>query len=201
MFFKKKMGGIDWIIAGLGNPGSKYDGTRHNVGFEALDNAAARWGIQLTRAKFEAVCGTGTVAGRKVLLMKPQTYMNLSGASIAKAADYYGTLPQHLLVLCDDIALAPGILRIRTQGSAGGHNGLKSIITFMGEDFPRIRIGVGEKPQSDYDLAKWVLSRFSTLERKQIADRYADIASAVELILDNRPSDAMSTYNGVGNRR
>lgn len=198
MFFKRKITNIEWIVAGLGNPGKKYDGTRHNVGFEALDIAATEWGIAVKRAKFDALCGDGVVNGHRVLLMKPQTFMNLSGPALMKAADYYDVPAERVVVLCDDVALTPGVLRIRLSGSAGGHNGLKSIITFMGEGFARVRIGVGDKPRPDYDMADWVLSRLSIAERKSISARYMDVAAACALLMEGNADEAMSLYNGLG---
>lgn len=198
MFFRKKATSVDWIIAGLGNPGKKYDNTRHNIGFEALDYLAKELSIEVRRAKFDALTGLGTANGQKVLLVKPQTFMNLSGKSIQQAADFYKVPSQRILVLFDDVSLAPGVLRIRLNGSAGGHNGLKSIIASVGDTFPRIKIGVGERPHPEYDLADWVLSRFTTAEKKAIQERFADIAKASLLLLDDRARDAMDLYNGSG---
>lgn len=196
MFFKKQKSEIEWLIVGLGNPGKKFAGTRHNVGFDALDHAAEKWGIDIRRSKFDGLYGQGTVVGCKVALLKPQTFMNLSGTSVQKAASFYKVAPKNILVLCDDVSLAPGVLRIRLSGSAGGHNGLKSLITFMGEDFPRIKIGVGEKPRPEYDLADWVTGHPSAAERKAITARYSDIAAAIELLLQGQVTEAMGHYNG-----
>lgn len=201
MFFKKwktQTAQPTWLIAGLGNPGKKYEGTRHNIGFDALTFAAANWGIEIKRAKFDALYGTGEVAGQSVLLLKPQTFMNLSGPSLQKAGDYYDIPPERMLVLCDDVSLAPGVLRIRLAGSAGGHNGLKSIIAFLGEDFPRVKIGVGDRPRPEYDLADWVLSRFTSEEKKAVTARFDDIGGAVSLLMEGKVSEAMSEYNGSG---
>jgi PTH1 family peptidyl-tRNA hydrolase len=185
-----------WLIAGLGNPEAKYDGTRHNAGFAALDALAAKWGIAVNKTKFQGLYGQGDVGGRKVLLLKPLTYMNLSGDAIAPLAAFYKVSADHVIVLCDDITQAPGKLRIRPSGSAGGHNGLKSIIARLGgENFPRIRIGVGAKPHPDYDLAAWVLGRFSAEEAKALEGRFEDIAAAAVLIMDGKLSDAQSRYN------
>ena len=168
-----------WLIAGLGNPEPKYDGTRHNAGFAALDSLAAKWGIAVSKTKFQGLWGQGDVDGHKVVLLKPLTYMNLSG------------------VLCDDITQNPGKLRIRPSGSAGGHNGLKSIIARLGgENFPRIRIGVGAKPRPDYDLADWVLGKFPPDDAKAMADRYPDLEAAAKLIMDGKLGLAQSKYNG-----
>jgi PTH1 family peptidyl-tRNA hydrolase len=185
-----------WLIAGLGNPEAKYDGTRHNAGFAALDALAAQWGVAVNKTKFQGLYGQGEVGGRKVLLLKPLTYMNLSGDAIAPLAAFYKVPAEHVIVLCDDITQAPGKLRIRPSGSAGGHNGLKSIIARLGgENFPRIRIGVGAKPHPDYDLAAWVLGRFSAEEAKALEGRYEDIAAAAVLIMDGKLGDAQSRYN------
>ena len=159
-----------WLIAGLGNPEAKYEGTRHNAGFAALDSLAGKWGISVSKTKFQGLWGQGEVDGHKVVLLKPLTYMNLSGDSIAPLAGFFKIPADHVIVLCDDITQAPGKLRIRPSGSAGGHNGLKSIIARLGgENFPRIRIGVGAKPRPDYDLADWVLGKFPPEDAKAMA--------------------------------
>lgn len=186
---------IHYIIAGLGNPGAKYEQTRHNAGFDALDYAAAQWGIRIHQSKFDALTGSGTVGGEKILLVKPQTFMNLSGQSLQKAASFYKVPPEHVIVLFDDISLAPGVLRLRAEGSTGGHNGIKSIIEHMGQTFPRVKIGVGEKPRPEYDLADWVLSVPTQAERKLIVARYDDICAALELIIKGQFSTAQSKYN------
>ena len=180
MFFKKQTS-IDTIIVGLGNPGKKYEGTRHNAGFAALDHVAEKWGVRVTKAKFDALTGTGTAAGVKVLLMKPQTFMNLSGDAVRKAADFYKVPPERIIVLFDDISLAPGRLRI---------------IGNIGQDFPRVKIGVGEKPRPEYDLADWVLSRLTQAEKKAVEARYDDICGALELMMKGQFDTAMSRYNG-----
>lgn len=195
MFFAKKAA-VEYIVAGLGNPGKKYDGTRHNTGFAALDHLAQQWGVQVTKAKFDALAGTASVEGAKVLLLKPQTFMNLSGVAVQKAADFYKVPAQHVIVLFDDISLAPGKLRVRPAGSAGGHNGIKSIIGNIGQDFPRVKIGVGEKPRPEYDLADWVLSRLTQAEKKAVEARYDDICGALELMMKGQFDTAMSRYNG-----
>ena len=158
--FQRDSGGAAWLIVGLGNPGEKYENTRHNVGFQVIDELAERQGRPVQRLKFKALTGLLTIGGEKALVMKPVTYMNLSGEAVRPAADFYKLPPERILVISDDVALAAGRLRIRAKGSAGGHNGLKSIIQHLGTDqFPRIRVGVGEKPHPDYDLADWVLGR------------------------------------------
>ncbi len=198
MFFARRAAkaAVDFVVAGLGNPGRKYEGTRHNVGFEALDVLAEETGIAVKRARFDALCGDGVVDGRRVLLLKPQTFMNLSGKSIVKVVDYYKLGPQQVIVLCDDVALAPGVLRIRLSGSDGGHNGLKSIIAFLGQEFTRVRIGVGGVPHPDYDMADWVLSRPAGTAHARIKERYTDIYSAVRLLMAGDSAEAMSRYNG-----
>ena len=186
-----------WLIAGLGNPEAKYDGTRHNAGFAALDSLAGKWGISVSKTKFQGLWGQGEVDGHKVVLLKPLTYMNLSGDSIAPLAGFFKIPADHVIVLCDDITQAPGKLRIRPSGSAGGHNGLKSIIARLGgENFPRIRIGVGAKPRPDYDLADWVLGKFPPEDAKAMADRYPDLEAAAKLIMDGKLGLAQSKYNG-----
>ena len=186
-----------WLIAGLGNPEAKYDGTRHNAGFAALDYLSGKWGISVSKTKFQGLWGQGEVDGHKVVLLKPLTYMNLSGDSIAPLAGFFKIPADHVIVLCDDITQNPGKLRIRPSGSAGGHNGLKSIIDRLGGDgFPRIRIGVGAKPRPDYDLADWVLGKFPPEDAKAMADRYPDLEAAAKLIMDGKLSLAQSKYNG-----
>lgn len=186
-----------WLIAGLGNPEAKYEGTRHNTGFAALDYLAGKWGIPVSKAKFQGLWGQGEVDGRKVCLLKPLTYMNLSGDSIAPLAAFFKIPPSHVIVLCDDVTQAPGKLRIRPSGSAGGHNGLKSIIARLGTDaFPRIRIGVGEKPRPDYDLADWVLGRPQGEDKKAIDAAVKRAADAVECILTQGLERGMGKFNG-----
>ncbi len=186
----------NWLIVGLGNPEKKYDGTRHNAGFAALDYLAEEWGISPTKAKFQGLYGQGRVDGKTVFLLKPLTYMNLSGNSAAPLANFFKIPPEHIIILCDDVAQSPAKLRIRPWGSAGGHNGLKSLISSLSSDqFYRIRIGVGEKPHPDYDLANWVLGKFSADENKALAARHADIASAIRLIMNGELQGAQNKYN------
>ena len=187
---------IEWIVVGLGNPGAKYDNTRHNAGFRALEGYCARSGQKIDRMKFKALAGEGMLGGKRVLFLKPQTFMNLSGDAVRKAADFYKVPPERIIVLFDDISLAPGRLRIRKTGSAGGHNGIKSIIGNIGQDFPRVKIGVGEKPRPEYDLADWVLSRLTQAEKKAVEARYDDICGALELMMKGQFDTAMSRYNG-----
>lgn len=194
MFFQKPT--AEYLIVGLGNPGKQYAGTRHNAGFDALDHVAGRWGIRVDKAKFDGLCGLGEADGRKVLLLKPQTFMNLSGQAVGKAADFYKIPPERVIVLFDDISLPPGKLRLRKTGSAGGHNGVKSIIARMGQDFPRVKIGVGEKPRPEYNLADWVLSRMTADERKTMEGRFDDVAGALEMMMKGQFEAAQSRYNG-----
>lgn len=185
-----------FIIAGLGNPDRKYEGTRHNVGFEVIDRIAEKYNIDVDTKKHKALIGKGVILGQKVILAKPQTYMNLSGESIRSLTDYYKIDEEHeLLIIYDDINLAPGHLRIREKGSAGGHNGIKNIIANLGTQvFPRIRVGVGEKP-SGYDLADYVLGHFSKAEREIMETGYENAADAAGMIISGKISDAMSEYN------
>ena len=184
------------LFAGLGNPGDKYASNRHNIGFMAVDVVHTRWRFPPWRKNFQALVAEGTIDGERVLLMKPQTFMNLSGDAVRKAADFYKVPPERIIVLFDDISLAPGRLRIRKTGSAGGHNGIKSIIGNIGQDFPRVKIGVGEKPRPEYDLADWVLSRLTQAEKKAVEARYDDICGALELMMKGQFDTAMSRYNG-----
>lgn len=185
-----------YIIAGLGNPSAKYEKTRHNVGFDVIDVLAGKYNINVTEKKNRALCGTGIIAGQKVLLVKPQTYMNLSGESIGAILNFYKLDPaSQLIVIYDDISLTPGKLRIRRKGSAGGHNGIKSIIAHAGsQDFARIKIGVGEKPEG-WDLADYVLGRFSKEERSQVEEAMKDAADAVALMVSGEMDKAMNRYN------
>lgn len=185
-----------FIIAGLGNPTLRYEGTRHNVGFEVIDTLADKYNIAVETRKSKALIGKGIIAGQKVILVKPQTYMNLSGESIGALADYYKIDEEkELLVIYDDVSLDVGQLRIRRKGSAGGHNGIKNIIAHLGTDvFPRIKVGVGEKPKG-YDLADYVLGHFSGEDREIMRESYRKAADAVEMILEGDLSGAMNTYN------
>lgn len=185
-----------FIIAGLGNPTLRYEGTRHNVGFEVIDTLADKYNIAVETRKSRALIGKGIIAGQKVILVKPQTYMNLSGESIGALADYYKIDEENeLLVIYDDVSLDVGQLRIRRKGSAGGHNGIKNIIAHLGTDvFPRIKVGVGEKPKG-YDLADYVLGHFSGEDREIMRESYRKAADAVEMILEGDLSGAMNTYN------
>lgn len=185
-----------FIIAGLGNPDRQYEGTRHNAGFDVIDRIAYKYNIAVDIKKHRALTGKGIIEGQKVILAKPQTYMNLSGESIRSLADYYKIEPEHeLLIIYDDINLSPGQLRIREKGSAGGHNGIKNIIACLGtQNFLRIRVGVGEKP-AKYDLADYVLGHFSAAEKRMMEEGYDHAVCAAGMIITGRVSDAMNTYN------
>ena len=197
MFLKKDAGGAGWLLVGLGNPGEKYENTRHNVGFQVIDELAERQGKPVQRLKFKALTALLTISGEKVLVMKPVTYMNLSGEAVRPAADFYKIPPERILVVSDDVALPAGRLRIRAKGSAGGHNGLKNIIQHLGTDqFPRIRIGVGEKPSPDYDLADWVLGRPQGEDRQAVDAAIRRAADAVECILAQGLELGMGKFNG-----
>ena len=185
-----------YIIAGLGNPTLQYEGTRHNVRFDVIDTLADKYNISVDARKSRAFIGKGMIEGQKVILVKPQTYMNLSGESIRGLVDYYKIDVEHeLLVIYDDISLDVGQLRIRKKGSAGGHNGIKNIIANLGtQNFPRIKVGVGEKPKK-YDLADYVLSHFSKAERELMEEGYQKAVKAVEMLLDGEMEAAMNEYN------
>ena len=184
------------LVVGLGNPGSEYAGTRHNVGFVAIDAIAEALGARIDRAKYRALIAEVSLGGKRGLLMKPQTFMNLSGAAIAEAASFYKIAPQSVLVLVDDISLAPGQMRIRRKGSAGGHNGLKSIIEHLGtQEFPRIKLGVGEKPHPDYDMVEWVLGKFPKEDFEALSKTVESVPSAIASLIQEDVATAMNKYN------
>ena len=185
-----------YIIAGLGNPGKEYENTRHNVGFHVIDALADKYNISVLELKHKAMTGRGYINGQKVVLVKPLTYMNLSGESLRPVTDYYKIDPEEeLIVISDDISLPPGQLRVRKKGSAGGHNGLKNIIKMLGtENFKRIRMGVGEKPKG-YDLADWVLGHFNKEEKAAVEEAAEKAVKAVEMILNDGVDAAMNEYN------
>lgn len=185
-----------YIIVGLGNPGTQYAHTRHNAGFEAIDRLADEYRISIDNKKFQALCGSGYIEGQKVLLVKPQTYMNLSGESVRAACDFFKIDPEEeLIVLYDDISLAPGQLRIRKKGSAGGHNGIKNIIQHLGTQvFQRVKIGVGEKPK-EYDLADYVLGHFSKEEWTEMEDAFKRAAKAAAALTGGDVERVMNEYN------
>ncbi|MGM9637878.1 MAG: aminoacyl-tRNA hydrolase [Eubacteriales bacterium] len=187
---------ISWIVAGLGNPGRDYAMTRHNAGFMALDLLTEKVHVSVTEGKFRSLVGRGTVGGQGVLFLKPQTLMNASGEAIRDAAQFYKISPDHILVLHDDISLDVGRIRVRRSGSAGGHNGLKSIIYQLSSDqFPRVKIGVGQKPFPEYDLAAWVLGKFPDADLQMLYEALEKAVLSVELILDGKIGDAMNKYN------
>ena len=197
MIFQRKGSGVSWLLVGLGNPGSKYESTRHNMGFLAVDGLARRKGFRFNKLRFRAWTAEWMVNGEKVLVMKPQTYMNLSGESVGEAARFYKIPADHVVVISDDISLPVGKLRIRTGGSAGGHNGLKNIIAHLATDqFPRVRVGVGQKPHPDYDMADWVLSKFAGEDLKTITEAIRKAADAVECLIQEGPDKAMNRFNG-----
>ena len=186
-----------WLIVGLGNPGGKYEHTRHNCGFLALDILADKLSCKVNKGKFQGLYGQTTYKGKKLYLLKPQTFMNSSGISVLQLSAYFSIPPQRIIVLFDDISLAPGRLRIRKDGSAGGHNGIKSIIEQIGsQDFPRIKIGVGNKPVAEQDLADWVLSTFSANEKKAMDTALTNAADAALCIVESNVQDAANRYNG-----
>ena len=196
MFFKKKSSNISWLIAGLGNPEPKYEITRHNAGFLAIDRIADNANVSIKKMKFHALIGEADLGGERCLLLKPLTYMNKSGEAIAEAMRYYQIPPERVLILFDDISLDPGKLRIRQKGSAGGHNGIKSIIEMTkSSDFPRIKIGVGKKPHPDYDLADWVLSKFKKDELPLMDEAFTNAADAAVMIVSGSIDRAMNRYN------
>ena len=188
---------IEWLVVGLGNPGSKYDNTRHNAGFRALESYCARSGQKIDRMKFKALAGEGMLGGKRVLFLKPQTFMNDSGLSVMDAARFYKLPPERVLVLFDDISLPVGRLRIRADGSAGGHNGIKSIIGGLNsQSFPRVKIGVGKKPRPDYDLAAWVLGKFPAEDQKAIDKACEDAVNAAACIIAEDCAAAAQKFNG-----
>ena len=196
MLFQKN-DGVQWMIVGLGNPGDEYVRTRHNVGFRAVELLAKQAGVKIDRTKCRAFVRRSELAGQKLLLVKPQTYMNNSGEAVWLAAQYYKIPTERIVVLSDDISLPVGRIRVRAEGSAGGHNGLKSIIQHLGsEGFPRVKIGVGAKPHPDYDLASWVLSNFTPDEEALLAPAIEHAAAAALEIITNGSSSAANKFNG-----
>ena len=186
-----------WLIVGLGNPGKEYERSRHNCGFRALDRLAQALNVKVDKLKFQGLYTQTTYNGIKLYLLKPQTYMNLSGKSVVQLSAFFKIPPQRIIVLFDDISLAPGRLRVRAEGSAGGHNGIKSIIQELGsQDFPRVKIGVGAKPNPDYDLADWVLGSFSALDEKAMAVSLENAGQAALAIIDQGVPEAANRFNG-----
>lgn len=194
--FFQKSGSVKYIIVFLGNPGAKYNGTRHNVGFMTADKCEKDTGASITRARFKALCGECSINGEKALLMKPQTFMNLSGEAVREAAKFYKVESENIIVISDDITLDVGKLRIRTKGSAGGHNGLKNIIACLGtEAFPRIKIGVGKPPHPDYDIIDWVLGTFKNQDAADIDESCSRAWEAVKAYITEGADRAMNKFN------
>ena len=190
-------GPVEFLVVGLGNPGLQYEKTRHNAGFLAIDFLAERYGVRVNNAKFKALSGDGMIGGKRVLLMKPQTFMNLSGEAVGEAARFYKLAADRVIVLSDDTALDPGRLRVRRKGSAGGHNGLKSLQEHLGTDeYPRIRIGVGAKPTPEYDMADWVLGSLGTENLQKVSGTFDTLAKGLEKILCGDVDAAMQICNG-----
>lgn len=186
-----------WLIVGLGNPGKEYERSRHNCGFRALDRLAQALNVKVDKLKFQGLYTQTAYNGIKLYLLKPQTYMNLSGKSVVQLSAFFKIPPQRIIVLFDDISLAPGRLRVRAEGSAGGHNGIKSIIQELGsQDFPRVKIGVGAKPNPDYDLADWVLGSFSALDEKAMAVSLENAGQAALAVIDKGVPEAANRFNG-----
>ena len=195
MLFKKP-GGVSWLIVFLGNPGPRYEMTRHNAGFMAADAMAKEKNVNINKARFKALTATCDIGDESVLLMKPQTFMNLSGDAVAQAAKFYKIPPERVIVVSDEISLPIGKLRIRTKGSAGGHNGLKDIIAKLGTDaFPRIRIGVGAPPHPDYDMADWVLSSFKNQDAEDMLAAAERAAQAAQCYITQGADRAMNRFN------
>lgn len=187
---------FDYMIVGLGNPGKQYENTRHNAGFICIDLLAEKYSISIKKLKFKSLMGEGRIEGKRCLLLKPQTFMNLSGEAVRDAADFYKIPPENIIVICDDISLDPGKMRIRRKGSDGGQRGMKNIIYHLKSDnFPRIKVGVGAKPNPEYDLADWVVSRFTASEAKLIKQVADNVVSAIEYMVKGNIDKAMSDYN------
>ncbi|MBQ1675260.1 MAG: aminoacyl-tRNA hydrolase [Oscillospiraceae bacterium] len=196
MIFKRDGGGYTWLLVGLGNPGSKYESTRHNMGFLAVDKLAEVEHFKFSKLRFKAWTATAELGGEKVLVMKPQTYMNLSGEAVGEAARFYKIPPEHVLVISDDISLPIGKLRIRGGGSAGGHNGLKNIIQHLGSDrFPRIKVGVGMPENADYDIADWVTGRPMGDEQKPLMEALDKAVAAVPVLIRDGVDKAQNKFN------
>ena len=193
----KKYEQESWLIVGLGNPGSKYEKTRHNVGFRAIDLLSKELNCKVDKGKFQGLYGQCSYSGCKLYLLKPQTFMTLSGQSVLQLSSYFHIPPERIIVIFDDISLPPGRLRVRADGSAGGHNGIKSIISQLGSQaFPRVKVGVGAKPNPEFDLADWVLSTFSANEEKELQSALDRAAKAALCIIDQGVAESANRYNG-----
>ena len=197
MFGRKTFGGsVEYLIVGLGNPDRKYENTRHNCGWLAIDYIAEKLGIKVNRIKYKSFVGEAAIGGKKALLMKPTTYMNNSGQAVVEAMNFYKIPPENVIVIFDDVSLDVGKMRIRQKGSDGGQKGMRSIIYLSGSDaFPRIKIGIGAKPNPEWDLADWVLSRFSDDERKTLDKMFENAYEAIGLIIDGKTDRAMNRFN------
>ena len=198
MFFKrsKPTGPIEYIIVGLSNPGRQYENTRHNAGFICMDYLADQLGVKVNKIKFKSATGTAEIGGKNCLLLKPSTFMNLSGQAVTEAMRFYKIPPERTVILFDDISLDTGKMRVRRKGSDGGQKGMQNIIYLSGsQDFPRIKIGIGKKPHEDYELKDWVLSRFTDQDKKAIMEILPNVKDAVELIVDGKIDEAMNRYN------
>ena len=196
MFGRNKTGGAEYLVVGLGNPDRKYENTRHNCGWLALDHIAERRGCKVNKIKYKSFVGQCVIAGKKVMLMKPATYMNNSGQAVVEAMNFYKIKPENVIVIFDDVSLDVGKMRVRQKGSDGGQKGMRSIIYLSGSDeFPRIKIGIGAKPNPDWDLADWVLSKFTSDELKLLETLFDNANDAVELIIEGKIDRAMNRFN------
>ena len=196
MFFKKSAGGISWLLVCLGNPGKQYENTRHNIGFLAADALEKRCGVKINKLRYRALTGEVKLAGQRVLVIKPQTYMNLSGEAVKLAGGFYKIPPDHVLVISDDVSLPLGKLRIRAGGSAGGHNGLKNIIAHLGTDqFPRIKVGVGAPAHPEHEMVDWVIGNFTPQERKTVDEAIEKVLDAVECLIEKGVNEAQNRFN------
>ena len=196
MFGRNKSGSAEYLIVGLGNPDRKYENTRHNCGWLAIDYISQKLGVKVNKIKFKSFTGECTIGGSKALLMKPTTYMNNSGQAVVEAMNFYKIPPEKVIVIFDDVSLDVGKMRIRQKGSDGGQKGIRSIIYLSGSDaFPRIKIGIGSKPNPNWDLADWVLSKFSDSERRELEKMFENACGAVELIIGGKIDRAMNLYN------
>ena len=196
MFFKKSAGGISWLLVCLGNPGKQYENTRHNIGFLTADALEKRYGVKINKLRYRALTGEVKIGGQRVLVIKPQTYMNLSGEAVKLAGGFYKIPPDHVLVISDDVSLPLGKLRIRVGGSAGGHNGLKNIIAHLGTDqFPRIKVGVGAPAHPDHEMVDWVIGNFTPQERKTVDEAIEKVLDAVECLIEKGVSETQNRFN------